>query len=105
LRDFGKGAGATSAKPTGLLPSALDVLAGVDRPPDFLDPEAIRPLATSSLHGLSEEALAAMEAAGAAAASRKQAPGKVRTQTCTAPLVEGLTTSTAAGAAMLKSNK
>ncbi len=50
----------------------------IDGPPKFLDPEAARPLASFGRHGLSDEALAALDGTGAASTSGKawQAPGK-----------------------------
>ncbi|GLC43860.1 hypothetical protein PLESTF_001406500 [Pleodorina starrii] len=96
LRDFGETA--TSGRqagqqlqggPTGLrqkhppatsmLPSALDVLDRVEGPPTFLDPEAIRPLAASALHGLSEEEaarLAGPSGGGGGGRGERQQPGK-----------------------------
>ncbi|GFR44863.1 hypothetical protein Agub_g6206 [Astrephomene gubernaculifera] len=63
-----------------LLPSALDVLDQVEGPPTFLDPEAIRPLASSALHGLSEEAAARLAGQGGAGGGggrgERQQPGK-----------------------------
>ncbi|EFJ50709.1 hypothetical protein VOLCADRAFT_88506 [Volvox carteri f. nagariensis] len=62
------------------LPSALDVLDQVEGPPTFLDPEAIRPLATSALHGLSDEQAAALAGGpggrGAGSRGERQQPGK-----------------------------
>lgn len=49
----------------------------VDGPPVFLDPEATRQLASNSRHGLSDEALAALDAAAAGASGQgRQVPGK-----------------------------
>ncbi|GIL97758.1 hypothetical protein Vretimale_3320 [Volvox reticuliferus] len=62
-----------------LLPSALDVLDQVEGPPTFLDPEAIRPLATSELHGLSDEQAALLggpNSRGTGGRGGRQQPGK-----------------------------
>ncbi|GLI59034.1 hypothetical protein VaNZ11_000860, partial [Volvox africanus] len=62
-----------------LLPSALDVLDQVEGPPTFLDPEAIRPLATSELHGVSDEQaalLAGPSSRGSGRGGGRPKPGK-----------------------------
>ncbi|KAG2500810.1 hypothetical protein HYH03_001572 [Edaphochlamys debaryana] len=77
LRDYGEPAVTSKAAPKSLLPSALDLLDSVEGPPTFLDPEAIRPLASASLHGLSEEELARMAGPGPGAGGKaRQAPGR-----------------------------
>lgn len=59
-------------------------------PPSFLDPEATRQLATCDRHGLSEEQLAALDAAAMGKASRvKQAPGKDFDISVLAPRLRG----------------
>lgn len=62
----------------------------MDRPPTFLDPEAIRPLAAAPTHGLSAEQLAAAAAAGAGQLGKpRQRPGKDFDISVLAPPLKG----------------
>jgi len=60
-----------SNKPKSLLPSALDAFEEVDDEPEFLNPEATRPIPTSATHGL-------VAAGGAGAAAGGGKPGSKR---------------------------